>query len=830
MKTLSFLISIIVFLFFSFPSNAQKKSSRYSLSGKITDTSGAPLPGASVYIPDLKKGSIADANGNYTVTNVPAGSYLVEIRYIGYKTIAETIGFDQNKSENFAMQIAVVEESAIVVTGSSRATSIIRNPVPIVSINKKFLQQNLNTNIIDAIATVPGISEVTTGPNVSKPFIRGLGFNRILTLYDGVRLEGQQWGDEHGIEVDENTVDRVEVVKGPASVIYGSDALAGVVNLIPANPPAEGKIVGNILNEYQTNNRLIENSATIAGHTHDFIWGGTFTHKIATNYKNKYDGRVYNTGFAETDLSANVGVNKNWGYSHFGFAMFNDLQEIPDGSRDSATRKFTKQITEADDYRPIVSNAELNSYQIAALHQHVQHYNFYSSNSFDLGRGRLALNLAFQKSIRKEFSHPEVEIPGLYLLLNTYTYDAKYYFNEKNGFSVTAGFNGMYQDNKVTKGTEYIIPSYQQFDVGPFIYVKKRMDKLEISGGIRYDVRNYNNSDLYAATNANTGFDHVVTGKDTLGAQRLFTAYRHTFSGMSGSVGLSYKFNEKFSMKANLGRGYRAPNVSEISANGVHPGTNIYQMGNLNFKPEFSLQEDIGATFSSNHVTISADIFNNDIQNYIYNEKLKTAQGLDSIIVPGNETFKFVAARAQLYGGELSMDVHPHPWDWLHFENSLSVVYGVNKGVPGKQKISDSAKYLPFIPPVHTISELRATIKKVSGIFGNAFAKIQFEVYAAQNRVYLENNTETPTAGYQLFNAGFGTDVLNKKGEPMFNISFFGNNLFNVAYQSGLNRLKYFEPYPHNFTGHDGIYNMGRNFSIKINVPLRIKNSEKIQD
>jgi iron complex outermembrane receptor protein len=272
-----------------------------------------------------------------------------------------------------------------------------------------------------------------------------------------------------------------------------------------------------------------------------------------------------------------------------------------------------------------------------------------------------------------------------------------------------------------------------------------------------------------------------------------------------------------------VGRGYRAPNVSEISANGVHPGTNIYQIGNLDFKPEFSLQEDIGGTFNSAHVTISANIFNNDIQNYIYNQKLETAQGLDSVMVPGNETFKFVAARAQLYGGELSVDLHPHPWDWLHFENSLSFVYGVNKGVAGEKKLSDSAKYLPFIPPLHTISELRANVKKVNNIFGNAFVKIQFEMYAAQNRVYLQNNTETPTAGYQLFNAGFGTDVLNKKGKPMFNISFFGNNLFDVAYQSGLNRLKYFEPYPHNFTGHDGIYNMGRNFSVKINVPLMLK-------
>ena len=198
MKTLLLIIVISVSSLFSLSATAQKNAARYSLSGNITDTTGIPLPGASVYIPDLKKGSIADVNGLYNLTNIPAGTYLVEIKYIGYKTIVENVDFDKNKTENFSMQIAVVEESAIVVTGSSRASSIIRNPVPIVAVNKKFLQQNLNTNIIDAIATVPGVSEVTTGPNVSKPFIRGLGFNRILTLYDGVRLEGQQWGDEHG--------------------------------------------------------------------------------------------------------------------------------------------------------------------------------------------------------------------------------------------------------------------------------------------------------------------------------------------------------------------------------------------------------------------------------------------------------------------------------------------------------------------------------------------------------------------------------------------------------------------------------------------------------
>jgi iron complex outermembrane recepter protein len=823
MKIVLFIIAISIGVFNSFTVKAQKRAERYSLSGKITDTSGAPLQGASVYISDLKKGSVADVNGNYQIDNIADGNYVVEIKFIGYKTILQNIDFDQDKVENFAMKISVTEQSEIVVTGSSKATSIARNPVPIVSVNKQFLQQNLSTNIIDAIATVPGVSEVTTGPNVSKPFIRGLGFNRILTLYDGVRQEGQQWGDEHGIEVDENTVNRVEVVKGPASLIYGSDAVAGVVNLIPANPPAQGKITGNILNEYQTNNRLIENSATVAAHINDVTWGGTFTHKIATNYKDKYDGRVYNTGFAETDFSANAGINKNWGYSRLGLSLYDDLQEIPDGSRDSATRKFTKQITEADTFRPIVSDEELNSYKISALHQHVQHFNIYSSNNFLLGSGRLALNLAFQKSTRREYSHPEVEIPGLFLQLNTYSYDAKYYFKEREGLSITSGINGMYQDNNVSKGTEFIIPSYRQFDFGPFIFAKKTMGKLEVAGGLRYDFRNFSNDDLYENTDPSTGFEHVVKGNDTVGANHIFTAYQHTFSGASGSVGLSYKINDQFSVKANIGRGYRAPNISEISANGVHPGTNMYQIGNPDFKPEFNLQEDVGVAFNSTHVSINADAFNNNIQNYIYNEKLESKLGGDSIIVPGNQTFKFVASRAHLYGGELSVDIHPHPWDWLHFENSLSVVYATNEGVAGEGKISDSAKYLPFIPPVHTISELRANIKKMGNSFANAFVKVQFEVYAKQDRVYLANNTETPTAGYQLFNAGFGSDILNKKGKPVITLSFFGNNLFNVAYQSGLNRLKYFEPYPGNFTGHNGIYNMGRNFGLRVDVPLRLK-------
>ena len=232
-------ISLTIFLLFPFikvqASYSSEGLNQAGLSGIVTDAkSGLPLHGASVQIPDLKLVIVTDSAGNFHFKNLPSGNFLIEIKYEGYKTITRNISLKTgSNTENFKLEESATEISEVVVTGTSKATQIKRNPVPIVSVSHDYLTTNLNTNAIDAIAKIPGVRAVTTGPNVSKPFIRGLGYNRILSLYDGIRQEGQQWGDEHGIEVDQYGIDRVEVIKGPASLSYGSDALAGVVNLIP---------------------------------------------------------------------------------------------------------------------------------------------------------------------------------------------------------------------------------------------------------------------------------------------------------------------------------------------------------------------------------------------------------------------------------------------------------------------------------------------------------------------------------------------------------------------------------------------------------------------
>ena len=811
-KTLIILVLILSYHF----TNAQNK-----ITGKITDNiTGEAIPGATVYIPELKTGTISDINGIYKIEKLPKVKVIIQVSFLGYKSLVESIDLATITSRDYIMEQAITEMNEVVVTGSSRATEITRTPVPMITVNSRELQQNLNTNIIDAIAKLPGVSAVTTGPNVSKPFIHGLGFNRVLTLFDGVRQEGQQWGDEHGIEIDENTVDRIEIVKGPASLIYGSDALAGVVNLLPAQPVPEGTIKGHLETKYQTNNGLFGAHTAMAGNKNGFVWEGVVSHKQAIDYKNRYDGRVYGTSFNETALSGYVGLHKQWGYSNLNFSLFDNLQEIPDGSRDSVTRKFTKQITEADTFRPIVSDAELNSYKITPLHQHIQHYRIYSTNNFIIGESKLGLILGYQQSIRREFNHPEEPyIPGLYLDLKTLTYDIKYIILESKGWETTIGINGMYQQN-TNKGTEFVIPDYSQFEIGPFFLTTKTIGKLDLSAGARYDTRIFRNDEMYTRTNPQTGFDMQVSLPDTALSNNPFHSFKQTFSGISASFGATYNITNKFLVKANIARGFRAPNISEISTNGVHPGTLIYQIGNSAFKPEFSLQEDFGISYRSDHVSGNLEIFNNNITNYIFNQKLLNKLGQDSVIIKGNQTFKLQQAKAQLYGWETNLDIHPY--DWLHFENSISATYALNKGVNGIY-LNDSSKYLPFIPPIHTNSEVRANIKSKSKHISSFYLKIGMEYYAKQDRVYSADNTETPTSGYFLFNAGVGVDITNLQGKVLVSINILGNNIGDAAYQSHLSRLKYFDEYPNNPSGRSGIYNMGRNISIKLSLPMNLK-------
>ncbi|SDT64176.1 iron complex outermembrane recepter protein [Mucilaginibacter mallensis] len=801
-----------------------------TLKGTVTDKAGGiTMPGVTVSIPDLRIGTATNSKGQYILNHVSKGVYLVTFTFVGYTTYTEKVDFSKTSELDVQLNASSIETSEVVVTGVSRATEIKRDPVPMAAINKTFIDQHsASGNVIDEIANLPGVSAVTTGPNISKPFIHGLGYNRVVTLEDGIRQEGQQWGDEHGIEVDQNSIDRVEVIKGPASLSYGSDAIGGVVNLLTPPPVPDGKILGDVQGVYGTNNGLINGSFRLQGNNNGLVWGTVISDKEAKDYQNQHDGRVYATNFKEKDARAMIGLNKSWGYSYLNASIFDDEQAIPDGSRDSLTRQFTKQITDADTYRPVVPASELNSYDLPVLHQHVQLYRIYDNSNFIIGNGNLIVNLGYQYSHRREFTHPEdADIPGLNLQLTTYTYDVKYNFNIAKTYETTIGVNGMYQNNTLGYSTDFPIPAYHQFDIGPFFVVKKSFGKLDLSGGARYDTRSFTGKAAYI-DNSNQYFPTLYTGANpttTPNVTQQFSALSKTFSGASGSFGATYNFSDKFLLKGNIARGFRAPSIAELSANGPDPGSQIYHVGNSDFKPEFSVQEDLGAFLTLPNISASVEVFNNDIQNYIFQEQILDANGNPEYVNSSGQVnpngqqyakFTYVQSKARINGGEVSLDIHPV--SWLHFENELTLTYGQNLGTGSK--VPDSLKYLPFIPPLHTHSELRGTLNKGFGSFKQLYAFVGFDHYDAQNRFFAAYGTETYTAGYNLLSAGIGGNLNNAAGKTVVKLFIEGTNLANVNYQSNMSRLKYFDNAVVPAGVQPGIFNMGRNISFKVVVPF----------
>ncbi|SNR76234.1 TonB-dependent receptor [Hymenobacter mucosus] len=777
------------------------------VTGRVADAAtGETLPGATVVFPDLRQATTTDASGNFCFANLPKGRFLVQVRFLGYTTVVRTVDTSLGQPLEVALTPAATEIGQVVVTGVSASTEMRRSPIPTSVVDQTRLRQTAATNAIDAIAHTPGLNQITTGAAISKPVIRGLSSNRVITLNNGAKQEGQQWGDEHGIEIDEFSIDRAEIIKGPGSLLYGSDGLAGVINFLPPEPVEDGRILGSVTGNYQTNNYQQGYSVMNAGNLNGFNWMARGSGKVAADYRNRYDGRVYNSGFRELNASGYVGLNKSWGYSHLTFNSFNQILGLIEGERDSLSGQFLR--TNSLGETQVVTGRGFSGYGLDVPRQQINHLRIGTDNNFILGQHRLTLNVGWQQNLRREFGNPmDYYERSLFFQLRTVDYALRWFLPEMNGWNTTVGVSGMQQENQ-NKGVEFLIPAYRLWDGGVFGVTKKSFGKLDLSGGLRYDLRRINADALYLDADEQP----VPAGQ----GEEKFSGFRSTFRNVSGSVGGAYNFSDKWLIKANVARGFRAPNIAELGSNGIHEGTTRYEIGEPNLRPETSFQLDAGLAFTSDHVSFSADVFRNRISNYIFPRRIAAANGTDSLSTEGDRVFRYGQGDARLAGGEVSVDLHPHPLDWLHFENSFSMVRAIEYDQPEGQE------YLPFIPADRLQSELRVNFRKVGNSrLHNLYARTTVEHNFAQNRIFSAFDTETRTPSYTLVNAGLGTDIVTSTDRTLFSMYLAVNNIFDVGYQNHLSRLKYTAVNP--VTGRAGVFNMGRTMSIKLVVPVRFK-------
>lgn len=671
--------------------------------------------------------------------------------------------------------------SEVIVTGLTGQQKLKQSPSPVSVISPKQLEAQPSTNIIDAIARQPGVSQVTTGSGISKPVIRGLGYNRVVVVNDGIRQEGQQWGDEHGIEVNPYAVHSVEILKGPASLMYGSDAMAGVIIFHPSPTLPQGEMRANVSTGYQTNNGLFDYSVDFTGNKGGFVWNTLYSGKMAHAYKNQYDGYVYGSSFREQAFSQLLGYNHRNGYSHLTLDYYHLTPGLVEGERDEETGSLT-----------VPEGYDLKGYAKPMPYQQIHHYKAVLDNSWLTASGNVKLLLGYQQNRRQEFE--EAEHPdecGLDFLLHTLNYDLHFTSQDMNGWKFSTGVNGMWQQS-LNKGTEFLVPAYRLFDYGVFATTSKELGRLNISGGLRFDHRHLHSDAL-----------------EEEGDVR-FSAFRRNFNAVTGSVGVTYALNSDWNVKLNLSRGFRAPNISELGSNGVHEGTMRYETGNKDLDAEHSWQVDLGLDYSSPIVSAQLALFANRIDNYIFLQKQADMNGQE-VMVDDTPAYQFAASDARLLGGEARVDVHPLPH--LHIGNSFSYVNAVQLHQP-----SDS-KYLPLTPAPRWNADVKYEFICGGSTFDNLFLKFAMDCTLRQNHFYAANGTETATPSYTLLHLYAGTDI-KWHDKRILSLYLSCENLTDRAYQSHLSRLKYLDT--NSVTGRTGVYNMGRNFCMKVVVPIEL--------
>lgn len=721
MKKILFVFAMILSYHFA---NAQNK-----ISGKITDQENKPLVGASVFITDLNKGTVSDTLGNYELLNLPNGKIKLQYSYLGYNNSIETVYLKgQELKLNSSLRKTAIETEEVVVSGGYNSTQH-ENAVKIDVFKMNPLTIKSTPNFMEILSEVPGVDMISKGSGVAKPVIRGLSMNDILVLNNGVRFENYQYSSHHPLGIDEFGIQDVEIIKGPASLLYGSDAIGGVINFIKEKPAPIGNLLGDYNLQFFSNSLGMTNNLGIKGASQKFYGGIRFGQKTNADYLQGGGAFVPNSRFNEISFKANAGYNDKFG----SFKLFYDFNNQKLG------------LVEDEAIEEITERGRTNKIWYQELNTHL----LSSQNKLYMGNYKLELNSAFQST---ELSHiGELNVYEIQMMLNTLTYDVKLHLPTGLNSESIIGFQGFNQTNTNINNRETILlPNASTNNYSAFGLIKHTFfEKLKFQTGLRYDTRS------------------ISTQAVGLPGELSYRApLKKEYGSLSGSMGATYNLTQELLFRVNFAAAYRTPNLAELTSNGPHELR--YEIGDSNLVPENAYEGDLSIHYHADNFSFDLAGFYNRIDHYIF------------ISPTGEETssglfiYQYKQANAVLYGGEAGLHLHPEPIQWLHFKTTFSSVIG-------KQKNGD---YLPFIPAHKLRFELRVQKEKLLFLY-NAFVSGVTTVAFNQNFAAPDEST---TPGYALLDLSVGGNMRLKN--QIVSVSLNATNLLDVKYIDHLSTLK----------------------------------------
>ncbi|MBN2746268.1 MAG: TonB-dependent receptor plug domain-containing protein, partial [Bacteroidales bacterium] len=540
----------------------------YAIHGKITDEKGVSLPGAAVLIKPLNKAILTDMNGQFSFLNLPTANYVLKVQYLGYADLVDSFYLNHNLQKNYQLITSVATLKEVVVIDHYAEDRKKDIPVSSDVVDGKYINKNLGNSLMNSLERLPGVDAINIGSGQAKPVIRGLSFNRVVVVENGITHEGQQWGADHGLEIDQFAVDRAEVIRGPASLIYGSDAIGGVIDLRQLYTPEQGTLSGDVNLIGKSNNNLIGGSASIgmAGKKMFFIFRTTWLdwadYKVPADFVDIYSFRMplyrnslRNTSGEELNFHLTTGyINRNFS-SRFYISMVSSKSGFFANAHGLEPRNVDTVLHDAN-LRDV-----LNPYQS------VKHYKIQNQSRWQWKKGFVEAVIGFQNNKRQEISdyvshgymppvfpgeldfNPELERS---FDKDIFSANAKVSYNPRNSLTFMSGLSFNFQDNQIG-GRGFIIPEFQQLNSGIFLYAKKLVgEKGSLQGGLRYDVGR-----LTIDSYADWFQSAVIVGIDTSWQylQRASNSEK-TFGNVSWSLGYNY-VSPKILFKINLGKSFR---------------------------------------------------------------------------------------------------------------------------------------------------------------------------------------------------------------------------------------------------------------------------------
>jgi iron complex outermembrane recepter protein len=520
----------------------------------------------------------------------------------------------------------------------------------------------------------------------------------------------------------------VEVIKGPASLLYGSDALGGVMNFIPEALPTDGKLSG----DYQVqlfSNSLGENSSlSLKGSTGNLSGALRLSQKSHADYLQGGGDYLGNSRFNEQSMKADMGYLISEGNFRLQYERSRENLGLVEPEALEGISKRGRS--------PELFYQQLNAQQVS------------SQNKLRIGRNRLDINGSFQQTELIHFGEPDAY--ELQMQLSTLTGEARLLLPIRESTQLIVGTQGMHQANLNTHQRETILlPDAAINNLSGFLFADQVFTNLHIQGGLRYDFKTLNTQ----AVGLLSDLDY---------RQALDKSY----ASMSGSLGLTWHPVETWYVRSNLATGYRTPNLAELTSNGPHE--EIFELGDARLSPERSLEWDLSAHLHQTNLVVDLAAFVNRVFDFIH----QTPTGTDTS--EGLPIYQYQQADAVLFGGEADIHIHPATLPWLHLEQSLAWVVG-------KQ---DNGDFLPFIPATKLNTECRIT-RHTLWNFREVFAAVQVQTALRQNH---PAPNESATAGYALLNLSLGGTQPIRQNALEWQLGV--NNLTDVRYIDHLSTLK----------------------------------------